>query len=65
MNSSRINIDVKISNQGFKIALITIFHIFKKITKDLEDINMNQIKVMEMKTIMYVMKIILNGINGR
>lgn len=56
---------LKISNQWFEIAVITIFYTFKKITRDIEGINMNWVKVMEMKTIMYVMKITSDGINGR
>lgn len=48
-----------------KSFIITIFHRFKKLCSDIEDIKMTQIKHPEEATIMHEIKNSLDGINSR
>lgn len=50
--------------KSIKIVLITYFHMFKKLSRDMGNIKKIQIKLLQMKTTMSEIKTIVYGINS-
>ena len=64
LNQPRIDTDVRLAEKDIKTVLITYFHMFRKLSRDMRDIKYTQIKLLQMKTTMSETKTILDGING-
>lgn len=56
---------LELADQGIVTVIVTIFHKFKKLSKDIEDITKPQINLLEMKTTTCEMKKTLDGLNSR
>lgn len=54
----------RLTDKNITIVIITIFHIFKNLIER-ENMKKTQIKLLEMKIIMFERKNILEGTNGR
>lgn len=58
------NTDVRITDKNIKTAIITVFYMFKKLSRDLENI-LKGPNLLQMENTISEMKNTLNGINGR
>lgn len=58
------NTDVRITDKDIKTAIITVFYMFKKLSRDLENI-LKDPNLLQMKNTISEIKNTLNGINGR
>lgn len=47
---------LRLANKDNIIAIISIFHVFKELSRDMEDLKETQIKLLEIETIVFKMK---------
>ena len=56
---------LELAEKDVKMVIITVFHMFKKLSKNMEDIKKIQIKLLMVKTRVCEVKNILSRINSR